>query len=181
MVYLKSALQMLYSNDWWEKGVSSTLLLEVMRGLMPKCRQQLFSVPRWVLVNCVIWICQAAPSTSQGLLMMLPYIQYSLHLYRETALSTQCLDSLLVGSMCFSGGWFPAAIVWWCMGRCLGFGHLSHCVLFSLMMWLCELCQVFNTGVWCYNGSVEEDCALETTLDGNRLSSVDKEMYSKCR
>ncbi len=60
--------------------------------------------PGGILDNCVIWICQAASSTSQGLLMMSPYIQYSLHLYRETALSTQCLDSLLVGSMRFSRG-----------------------------------------------------------------------------
>ena len=111
--------------------------------------------PGGVLDNCVIWICQAASSSSQGLLMMFPYIQYSLHLYRETALSTQRLDSLLVGSMRFSRGCFPAAIVWWCMGRCLGSVHLSHCALFSCVMWRRELGQIFTLDVSCYNASVK--------------------------
>lgn len=120
--------------------------------------------PGGVLVNCVIWICQAVLSTSQGLLIIFPYIQCSLHLYRETALSTQCLDSLLSGSMWFSRGCFPAAIVWWCMGCCLGLVHLSHYALFSRVMWWCELGQIFTVDVWCYNGSVKEECAHENTL-----------------
>lgn len=112
--------------------------------------------PGGVLDNCVIWICQAASPTSQGLLMMFPYIQYSSHLYGETALSTHCLDSLLVGSMRFSGGRFPAAIVWWCMGCCLGSVHLSHYALFSRVMWRRELGQISTVDVWCYNGGVKE-------------------------
>lgn len=93
--------------------------------------------PGGVLVNCVIWICQAAPSTSQGLLMMFPYIQYSLHLYRETALSTQCLDSLLVGSMWFSGRLFSS----------------SHCLMmYGLLFGLSPPFTLCFIRLWC--GSV---------------------------
>ena len=93
----------------------------------------------------------------------------------ERALCQHCLDSLLVGSMWFSGGCFPTAIVWWCMGRR---GHLSHCALFSLVMLVCELCQVFTVDIWCYNGDAKEECEHETALGPrpvcNSLSSENK-------
>lgn len=74
----------------------------------------------------------------------------------ERVLCQHCLDNLLIGSVWFSIGCFPTAIVWWCMGCCLGLGHLSHGALFSLMMWLCELCQAFIVDVWRYNGTVKK-------------------------
>ena len=164
-----SAAQIHYSNDW---RTFPKLLLEVVRELVLDLMQQLFTVPRWGFPLIVWYGFKGASFTVLRLLMMLPYILYT------------CIESLLcqhslwaVGSMWVSGGAFPAAIVRWCMGCCLGLVHLSHCALFSPVMQRCELSQIFSVDVWCYNGvSVH---ILGPLLDGKKHPSTEANKWGK--